>query len=295
MPFLMRQCSHSPEKRPAEAVGVKTPIKGSISVAVDRSLIDVARSQSADFSEHYPGADVRLIAEPSSRSMLRLLRREVSAAITDGELSKGEDSVMVSIKRPLKRQPIAKNALIFVVNRANTSASISVSQLRELFSGRVSDWKSFGGRSGPVTLCVDGSDFRRQAGLSELLFGHSGRLKASAVDGVDRLLERVGSDESAAAVISLPEYALALRSGGKRSSIRAVPVIAEGGLQPVTASSSTIYTGEYPLVTVVYYIYNPYDPLATGFGAWLAKEGQTLFERGDMAPYRQTVRTIILK
>ena len=35
--------------------------------------------------------------------------------------------------------------------------------------------------------------------------------------------------------------------------------------------------------------------VATGFGAWLAKEGQKLFERGDMAPYEQLVRTIMLK
>jgi phosphate transport system substrate-binding protein len=288
-------CAHSPEKIPPPAVSGLTPIKGSVSVAVDRSLIDVARMQSTIFTEHYPEADVRLSAEPSGRSILRLLRREVAGAIIDGGLSKEEDSVMVSINRPLKRQPIARNALIFVVNRANPVASISVKELREIFSGRVSDWKPFGGRSGPLTICVDGSDFRLQAGLSEILFGHAGRLKGSSVDGADKLLARVGADEGAAAVVSLPDYVRALSSGVKHTAIKALPVIADSSSQPVTASPSTIYSGDYPLVTVVYYIYNPYDPLATGFGAWLAKEGQTLFERGDIAPYNQTVRTIILK
>jgi len=127
-----------------------------------------------------------------------------------------------------------------------------------------------------------------------MLFGKTEALSASAEPDLPTLLDRVSKDRYAAAIMTLPEYAASLRSG-YGSSIKAVPVSADAGGKPVAASPETIYTGEYPLSTDIFYLYDPYNPLATGFGAWLAKEGQKLFERGDMAPYEQLVRTIILK
>jgi phosphate transport system substrate-binding protein len=128
-----------------------------------------------------------------------------------------------------------------------------------------------------------------------MLFGRTEALFAAAEPDLPSLLNRVRDDRNAAAIMTLPDYATALRSGGYAGSIKAVPVSADVNGKPVAASPETIYTGDYPLSTDIYYLYDPYDPLATGFGAWLAKEGQKLFERGDMAPYEQLVRTIILK
>jgi phosphate transport system substrate-binding protein len=128
-----------------------------------------------------------------------------------------------------------------------------------------------------------------------MLFGKPDRLVASAEPDQTRLLNRVRDDRYAAAVMTLPAYAAALRTGDYGGRVKAVPVSALAGGKPVEATPETLYSGQYPLSTVVFYLYDPYDLLATGFGAWLAKEGQKLFERGDMAPYEQFVRTIILE
>ncbi|NTU87672.1 MAG: hypothetical protein HGA58_06470 [Chlorobiaceae bacterium] len=60
-------------------------------------------------------------------------------------------------------------------------------------------------------------------------------------------------------------------------------------------SEQHIYDGQYPLATLVYYIYIPGNPLAAGLGSWLSREGQKGFERNYLAPLRQLPRTIILK
>ncbi|HHE32523.1 MAG TPA: phosphate-binding protein [Chlorobaculum parvum] len=271
-----------------------TPISGTLTVAVDHSLMPVANVQSHAFSERYGKASINL-DDDSMRPVLQLLRHEAGAALIEEALSTAEDSVMTSLQRPIKQQPVARNALVLVVNCANPVHSFSLDDLRKIFSGDTTDWKSLGGPSGPVVASLNGSDLRSRLVLSSLLFGEQGKLKASAEPSLTELLERVSSDRNALAVITMPAWAETLHSGKYGQSLRAVPLVGDDGGEPVVASPATVYRGEYPLSTVILYLYDPYKPLATGFGAWLAKEGQKLFERGDMAPYQQLVRTIIIK
>ena len=292
VPVWLWMRAPSPENPLSSAVSGDTPISGTLTVALDKSLAPVAEIQAKAFSEQYPQAAIKFTSD-SSRPVLQLLERRVAAALIEGALSAREDSLLSTLKRPVKRQSVARNALVLVVNRANPVRAVSLSDLKALFSGKISDWKALGGSPGRIVACLDGSNLRARSLLSDLLFGKTDALVASAEPDMPSLLQRVLSDRFALAVMTLPEYAAALRSGDYAGSIVALPVSADG--EPVQASPETVYTGKYPLSTDIFYLYDPYNPLATGFGAWLAKEGQKLFERGDMAPYQQLVRTIIIK
>jgi phosphate transport system substrate-binding protein len=284
----------STDSSPGSAISGDTPISGTLTVAADSSLEPVAEIQSKAFSERYPKAAIKLSKE-SPQPLGQLIGRQAGAALIEGNLSAREDSALATLKRPVKRQPVARNAIVFVVNRSNTISSITLEELKKIFSGNVTDWKSLGGPSGRIVACLNSNDQRAHILLSGMLFGKPDRLVASAEPDQTRLLNRVRDDRYAAAVMTLPAYAAALRTGDYGGRVKAVPVSALAGGKPVEATPETLYSGQYPLSTVVFYLYDPYDLLATGFGAWLAKEGQKLFERGDMAPYEQFVRTIILE
>jgi len=295
VPVWMWMRPSAPERPTTSMLSGATPVRGTVTVAVDRSLLQVAEIQSGVFMQYYPDAAVKISSGNSVTPIAQLLRRQAGGAIIEGALSRQEDSLLVSMKRRLKRQPIARNALVLVVNRANAVRSISIDGLKGIFSGKVTDWKALGGTSGTIVACLDGSDQRARAILSGVLFDRPEQLSATAEADEISLLTRVRDDRNAAAIMTLPAYARGLRSVEFRTGIKALPLSSVNEGEPVAATPSTVYSGTYPLVTIVNYIYDPFDPLATGFGAWLAKEGQKLFERGDMAPYEQPVRTIILK
>lgn len=295
VPLWLWMRPSAPEERVSAVVSGQTPISGSLTVAVDRSLVPVATVQSRAFSDQYAKASIALDGS-SPRPVLQLLRHEAGAALIEGALSAEEDSVMTAMQRPPRQQPVARNAMVLVVNRANPVASFTLDELRKIFSGKVTNWSAVGGPSGRIVPCLNGSDLRSRLVLSSLLFGKRNELDACAEPTLEALLERVRRDRNAVAAITMPAWAEALRSGKNGGGrLRAVPVAGDDGEAPVTASPATVYQGDYPLSTVVLYLYDQYDPLATGFGAWLSKDGQKLFERGDIAPYQQLVRTIIIK
>lgn len=270
-----------------------TPTRGAASVAVDLTLMPAIELQKDIFTEHYPETKVSLMPEPSGRTLLRLLDRVAGGAVIEGALTSDEQAIIASMHRPVRREPIARDALVFIVNRSNPLRSISIPQLRGIFSGKVTEWSSAGGGQGRIIPCVDGGDYRARATLSTALYGRVSRLSAWAAADRAALIERVASDVSAAAVVTLPAYAGILRSQDA-GRVRALPIRRSDGDAAVAPSPATLYSGDYPLVTFVYYVYDPDDQTARGFGAWLSKEGQKYFERGDLAPYRQVVRTIIL-
>ena len=294
VPLWLWMRPSTPEERVSAVVSRPTPISGRLRLAVDPSLMPVATVQSRAFSDQYAKASIALNGS-STRPVLQLLRHEVGAALIEGALSAEEDSVITAMQRPPRQQPVARNAMVLVVNRANPVASFTLDELRKIFSGKLTNWSAVGGSSGRIVPCLNGSDFRSRLVFSSLLFGKRNELDASAEPTLEALLERVRRDRNAVAAITMPAWAEALRSGKNGDRLRVVPVAGDDGGAPVTASPATVYQGDYPLSTVVLYLYDPYDPLATGFGAWLSKDGQKLFERGDMAPYQQLVRTIIIK
>ncbi|NTU53745.1 MAG: phosphate-binding protein [Chlorobiaceae bacterium] len=294
VPLLLWVRPMLPERAKSLTMPRSTPVSGTLTIAVERSLLEAAGEQSRHFCDAYPSASLSF-SSSTSTPLIQLLRRQAGGVLVEGRLTNREDSVMTALQRPVKRQPVARSALVLVVNQANAIPSLSVQQLQAIFSGKATDWKSVGGQPGSIVACVDGSDQRLHSLLSEMLFGKADALSASAEPDLPRLLKRVREDRNALVVMTLPAWAEASRSGDSAGLVRALPVSADKGSSPVEASPETLYSRAYPLSVIVYYLYDPYDPLATGFGAWLAKEGQKLFERADMAPYEQLVRTIILK
>lgn len=284
----------SPGAPASRLVPSSSPTRGAARVAVDKTLMPAIELQKELFTEHYPETTVSLKAEPSGRTLLRLVDRVVGGAVIEGALTRDEQAIIASMHRPVRREPIARDALVFIVNRANPLGSISLPQLQRIFSGNVTAWQQVGGGQGKIVPCVDGDDYRAQATLSTALYGKASRLSAWAAANRSALIERVASDVSAAAVVTLPTYAGILRSPDA-GRIKALPLRRSDGDKPVLPSPATLYSGDYPLVSLVCYVYDPHDPTARGFGAWLSKEGQKYFERGDLAPYRQVVRTIILQ
>jgi phosphate transport system substrate-binding protein len=295
VPFWMLYLQPALQKVQSSATSDNSPTKGRITVAVDRSLMTAAMMQARMFSDHYPDARVELSAESSRHSLLRLLQHEVAAVLMNGSCTSGEDSLMTRLGPLLRKEPVARSALACIVNGANPAESVSVNELKTLFSDRRIILKT-GGKPFPFRKAyLAGDDMRLRMELSEKLFGNAVRLAAIPCENEAAVVSRIASEPDALGIIDLPSFArLAGGSSGIRH-VRILPVKATDNAMPVTPSSYSIYRGTYPLVTVVTYVYDSRDALATGFGAWLAKEGQKTFERNDIAPFRQTVRTIILK
>ena len=62
----------------------------------------------------------------------------------------------------LEQKPIGRDALVFIVNENNPVKSLTRQQLKDIYAGKITNWKELGGTDAPITLYTreDGSGTR---------------------------------------------------------------------------------------------------------------------------------------
>jgi len=108
----------------------------------------------------------------------------------------------------LWRQMLALDAIAIIVNPENTVASLSLSQIRGLFSGRFKSWKDVGGHDKPVHILVREEGSGTRSAFEELVM-KEGKTEtpvddyALVQDSSGGVREVVGSDRDAIGFVSM--------------------------------------------------------------------------------------------
>jgi phosphate transport system substrate-binding protein len=146
--------------------------------------------------------------------------------------------------------PVAWDALVPIVSPANPVSNISLKQLHDVYLGRITNWKSLGGKDAPINLDgvaapLDGVEFSTR----KLLF-HYGDQDVS----VSRMYvntEKLEED------IALNVNGLGMST---LAGVASNPKVKMLDVQGVRASTATITDGSYPLYSAIYLASRADDP-----------------------------------
>lgn len=135
---------------------------------------------------------------------------------------------------------VARDGIAIIVNPKNSLSAVTSGQARDIFSGKISNWKDLGGMDSPIRVISreEGSGTRRS--FDKLVLGGE-KLAANALfqnsNGTCR--EAVASDLNAIGYVSI---------GLVNDKVKA---IAYNGIQPDNAD---VKKGKYPLARPVYFL-----------------------------------------
>lgn len=281
--------------RPAvETVVSETAKSGLLKLGVERSLAAAAGDVAPVFSHYYPDASIELETGLFADLFSRFLRRELRAMLLSGDLGTREISLLKREEMAYRLEPVARGAVVCIVNAANPVQSLCVEELAEIFTARKARWSDSSADGGEIKAYLNNNDVRLQQQFLAMAAPEQSHLTAWHA-GSDRELARlVSMEKNAVGIIPLSRVGSLVTSGPASSALRVVPVCRQNGDIPVMPSQYNVYQGKYPLGYIVYYMYRKNEALAAGFGAWLAKEGQKGFVQSSLAPYKQPVRVINL-
>ncbi len=264
----------------------ETARSGQLTLALDRQLKDIASTQAEMFTRYYPEARISLLPASSGKTLRHLFDSKAGAALISGESDAAEDSLFATLKRPLRLEPVARDAIVCIVNRRNLIEKLSLKELAALFSGK---------QMGVVPL-ITADDYRLQSLFAAKTGQKRTALKAWAYKSDEEVIARVADDSKAVALLFRSSLDAAENHALLKEKIRIIPLSRESkGTEAFQPTRQNIFDGLYPLVTTVYYVYYSGDALAAGFGSWLGSSGQKAIERSSLVPFRLLERTIILK
>lgn len=160
-----------------------------IAIAGAPSLVARAEKFSARFREGRPGVEVVVRGGGSNYAVEALRAGDIDVALVSRNLSASERAGIVL-------ETLGHDAIMVLTYPANPLRGLTLAQLRDIYLGRVENWRALGGENrGVVALTREPSSALRTIFL-ELLFGHSnGKEKAFVLraekDKVLRTIKRV--------------------------------------------------------------------------------------------------------
>jgi phosphate transport system substrate-binding protein len=168
--------------------------------------------------------------------------------------------------------PIAWDAVALMTHPNNPVKNLSLTQLRDIFAGKITNWKAVGGLDRPIRAVhlkdpLESPQFH----LSRFLFGRAkDSMHGEAVDTV-AMAESIAESNPDALAFSF--YSSARK--------RKVKLLAINELMP---SYSSILSGQYPFFTEVYLLARP--------GVDRKRAGRALIKKAGSATFRRILRRI---
>lgn len=259
---------------------------GRMTVAVDRQLSEIAGIESGMFTIYYPEARIEIIPSVPSKTLGHLFDKSVRAAMISGGLDAAEDSLFLGMKKHIRKEPVALDAIVCITGNRNSITSLSQGGLIDLFFGREKGHDTF----------ILKDDFRLVSVFSSMNGKRKNELHAWSCSNTDELVKRVAASRNAYAILFSSALETARVAGTDLKNVKTVPIASNDiGSKAYLPERDAVFENRYPLVATVYYVYYPGDALAAGFGSWISSAGQKAFERSFYVPFRLSQRTIILQ
>ncbi|HEX6291372.1 MAG TPA: phosphate ABC transporter substrate-binding protein [Herpetosiphonaceae bacterium] len=245
-------------------VGILTAC-GQATQAADRQLTLTGSTSVGPFAEQvaeryeqaHPGSKVNIQALGSSAGIQAATEGTVEIGMSSRHLEPEEEQQLQTFE-------IARDALAIIVHPTNPIANLSTAQVRDIFTGRVSNWREVGGPDAPIDIVTREAGSGTYGAFEELVMEKelpAPRALRQGSNGAVRQL--VAGDPDAIGYISL---------GIVNETVK--PVSIDG----IQASTEAVMGGSYKLVRPFLFVQRKnaqLSPLAADFLQYvLSPEGQ---------------------
>ena len=156
----------------------------------------------------------------------------------------------------LEQVPVVKEAFVFAVNAKNPVDALSQKQIKDIYSGKITNWKQVGGSDEPIIAYQRNTDSGSQNYMIDFmgetpLMDAPTELRPGSMSG---LMDVIAPNDGSLGSIGYSVYAYAADMYGTGDNIKFIKV---DGAAP---TKETIISGEYPLSSYNYAIFRADEP-----------------------------------
>ncbi len=197
-----------------------------------------------------------------------------------------EEQVQTAADRgvELEQVPIAAEGFVFVVNANNPVDSLTQQQLRDIYSGKITNWKEVGGNDAPIAA-YQRNETSGSQNYIKIFMGDTPLMDPITEfipSSMGALMDAVAYYDNAENAIGYSVYAYAADMYGNGDEIKFIHV---DGVEP---TKETMANGTYPLLSYNYMAFNkeePADSTVRKLVEWvLTDEGQAAVQAAGYVP-----------
>jgi phosphate transport system substrate-binding protein len=284
---------------------LSTPTSGTVTIYSDESFKPVIDPLLSVFNALYPYATVSCNYQSETDAMNLFLKGKNSMIFATRKLTTAETDYFHSYQLFPAEIHFASDAIALIVHPNFTDSIISVTQIREILTGKISTWKQLGhlGSSDSIRLVFDntGSGTVRFM-IDSICHGEALSQNLSALKGNSEVIQYVSEHPNSIGVIGVGWISNG-RDSTSRSFLGKIKVLrVSRSDRPTLADSyypyqANLFPGLYPLLRPIYLInVEPHKGLASGMASFVCSDrGQRIILKTGILPAYETIRKVKIK
>jgi len=215
----------------------------------------------------------------------RLIKKEADIIFVT-EPSEGELALAKESKVEIEVIPVVKDAFVFLMNKKNTVDSLTVKQIQDIYSGKLTNWNQVGGKDGRILA------YQRPVNSGSQTLMLSKVMKGIPMVTPEKQMEPAGMGDLIEVVAGYDnsEFALGYSVYYYANSMYTRDTVKLIGVDGVKPEPATIKSDKYPLTSAYYAVIRKNEPegtFARKLLKWiLSDEGQKLSEKAGYIPLK---------
>jgi len=175
--------------------------------------------------------------------------------------------------------PVAKDGLSIYVHEANPVQSLSLAQLKQVYTGQVTNWKALGGGDAPIILYGRENNSGTYVYFKDnVLLGADYSARVQTLPGTAAVVNAVGRDPNG----------IGYGGAAYGKGVRECAVKKDAGSPAIMPNAATVQDGSYPITRLLYFYTRtkPAGPVEQFVDWVLSAEGQKLATQVGYFPVR---------
>lgn len=298
-------CQSQGGKRKAPTGNTQT--SGTVVMACDATFQNIMEEEIEVFEYDYPAASILAAYIDESAVIDSVVKGNARLAVLSHELSIDQMKYLKSRKRVAKTKKIAVDAIAVIVNPENPVENISVGELREILTGKVTEWNDiWPSKLGKIQVIFDHSGSSVVKYMSDsLMSGQKFPANVYSANTIPGVFNAVKERRNAIGLVGVSWISTDMRTSDmtveeKRHSlerddttstvftqeVKVLPVRRDSSLVAVKPYQAYIFDGTYPLYRSIYMVNTgPAGSLANGFFTFVTSfQGQKLMQTTGVLP-----------
>src|SRR5215468_9906425 len=157
----------------AKMASTPTPALSNQMVIVgSTTLLPIAQKAVDVFSKRKPEIKINLTGGGSQVGINALVDGISDIAMSSRDLKEEEKEKLRVKKVEAKGHIVAWDGIVPIVHPSNPVKSLTIAQLKDIYTGKVTDWKEVGGKNGPIVVVARDTTSGTHEAWSEMVLNH---------------------------------------------------------------------------------------------------------------------------
>lgn len=254
---------------------------GMVQVKGSDTMVNLSQMWAEDYMELYPNNSIAVTGGGSGTGISAMINGTADLANSSRQMKDEEIEQARGQGLEVEEHEVGLDGIAVIVHPDNPVGELTMQQLSDIFTGKVTDWSQVGGSAGPIVLLSRESNSGTHVFFKEhVMNDQEYSPKALLLPSSQAIFEEARQNSNSIGYVGM---------GYAQGGVKTLNISKDGG-PAVAPSIETVQSGEYPVARPLY-IYSRKDAslAARDFINWItSEEGQAIVVELDFVPLKES-------